>query len=66
MIPQNDPEAVEAGTVRLVGTDKDAVHAAAHELLSNVEAYKLMSNSVNPYGDGKHLNALFKRCAMSS
>ena len=47
------PEAVEAGTVRLVGTDKDAVHAAAHELLSNAEAYKLMSNSVNPYGDGK-------------
>ena len=47
------PEAVEAGTVRLVGTDKDAVHAAAHELLSNVAAYKLMSNSVNPYGDGK-------------
>ena len=47
------PEAVEAGTVRLVGTDKDAVHAAAHELLSNAEAYKMMSNSVNPYGDGK-------------
>ena len=38
------PEAVEAGTVRL-GTDKDAVHAAARELLSNVAAYKLMSNS---------------------
>ena len=47
------PEAVEAGTVRLVGTDKDAVHAAAHELLSDAAAYKLMSNSVNPYGDGK-------------
>lgn len=47
------PEAVEAGTVRLVGTDKDAVHKAAYELLSNTEAYKLMSNSVNPYGDGK-------------
>ena len=47
------PEAVEAGTVRLVGTDKDAVHKAAYELLSNAEAYKLMSNSVNPYGDGK-------------
>ena len=47
------PEAVEAGTVRLVGTDQDAVHAAAHELLSDTAAYKLMSNSVNPYGDGK-------------
>ena len=32
------PEAVEAGTVRLVGTDKDAVHKAAYELLSNAEA----------------------------
>ena len=31
----------------------DAVHKAAYELLSNTEAYKLMSNSVNPYGDGK-------------
>ena len=49
------PEAVEAGTVHLVGTDKDAVHKAAYELLSNAEAYKLMSNSVNPYGDGKSI-----------
>lgn len=47
------PEAVEAGTVRLVGTDKEAVYNAAHELLANEEAYKTMSNSVNPYGDGK-------------
>ena len=53
VIRQNVPEAVEAGTVRLVGTDKDAVHRAAYELLSNAAAYKLMSNSVNPYGDGK-------------
>ena len=47
------PEAVDAGTVRLVGTDKDAVYKAAHELLHDAAAYKTMSNSVNPYGDGK-------------
>lgn len=47
------PEAVTAGTVRLVGTDKDAVHDAAYELLHDQDAYKIMSNSVNPYGDGQ-------------
>ncbi|MBP8617276.1 non-hydrolyzing UDP-N-acetylglucosamine 2-epimerase [Veillonella sp.] len=47
------PEAVTAGTVRLVGTDKDAVHDAAYELLHDEDAYKIMSNSVNPYGDGQ-------------
>lgn len=47
------PEAVTAGTVRLVGTDKDAVHDAAYELLHDKDAYKIMSNSVNPYGDGQ-------------
>ncbi len=47
------PEAVDAGTVRLVGTDKDAVYKAAYELLHDAAAYKTMSNSVNPYGDGK-------------
>ena len=46
-------EAPALGKPVLVGTDKDAVHKAAYELLSNTEAYKLMSNSVNPYGDGK-------------
>lgn len=47
------PEAVDAGTVRLVGTDKEAVYKAAYALLHDETAYKTMSNSVNPYGDGK-------------
>ncbi|MCI6406561.1 non-hydrolyzing UDP-N-acetylglucosamine 2-epimerase [Veillonella caviae] len=47
------PEAVEAGTVRLVGTDKEVVYKAAHELLADTVAYQKMSNSVNPYGDGR-------------
>lgn len=47
------PEAVEAGTVRLVGTDKEVVYKVAHELLADTMAYQKMSNSVNPYGDGR-------------
>lgn len=47
------PEAVEAGTVKLVGTDKEVVYEEAHRLLSDRAAYDAMSNAVNPYGDGK-------------
>ena len=46
------PEAVEAGTVKLVGTDKESVYRTATELIVNKEAYLAMSNTVNPYGDG--------------
>ena len=46
------PEAVEAGTVKLVGTDKESVYRTATELLVNETAYLAMSNAVNPYGDG--------------
>ena len=46
------PEAVEAGTVKLVGTDKESVYRTATELIVNKEAYLAMSNAVNPYGDG--------------
>jgi len=47
------PEAVAAGTVRLVGTDSDAIVAAASELLDDAEAYRRMSVAHNPYGDGQ-------------
>lgn len=47
------PEAVEAGTVRLIGTDKDVVYAQTKRLLTDQAAYDAMSNAVNPYGDGK-------------
>jgi len=46
------PEAVEAGTVKLVGTDKDMIIKEAIELLTNESAYRQMSKSHNPYGDG--------------
>lgn len=47
------PEAVEAGTVRLVGTAYDAVYGAAAELLDDEAAYRRMAEAVNPYGDGR-------------
>lgn len=46
------PEAVEAGTVRLVGTDYDAIVDNVSILLEDQSAYDRMSHAVNPYGDG--------------
>jgi UDP-N-acetylglucosamine 2-epimerase (non-hydrolysing) len=47
------PEAVQAGTVRLVGTDGAVIRAALEELLDDTLAYAEMANAVNPYGDGR-------------
>ena len=47
------PEAVEAGTVRLIGTDRDRVYEETKRLLTDKAAYDAMSNAVNPYGDGQ-------------
>ena len=47
------PEAVEAGTARLVGTDTKTVVEAASELLSDETAYAKMARAINPFGDGK-------------
>ncbi len=46
------PEAVQAGTARLVGTDAEAICRGVTELLTDTEAYARMANAVNPYGDG--------------
>lgn len=46
------PEAVAAGTVRLVGTRKDAIYQGLDELLTDESAYRKMSGAHNPYGDG--------------
>jgi UDP-N-acetylglucosamine 2-epimerase (non-hydrolysing) len=46
------PEAVEAGTVRLVGTNADEIATQASLLLSDAEAYHTMAFAHNPYGDG--------------
>ena len=47
------PEAVDAGTVKLVGTDIAKITSALNELLTNDDSYKSMSRAHNPYGDGK-------------
>lgn len=47
------PEAVDAGTVKLVGTDSDRIVSEVLKLLSDNAAYDLMSKAHNPYGDGK-------------
>lgn len=47
------PEAIEAGTVKLVGTDTDLIVSEATTLLDNPAAYEAMSFAHNPYGDGR-------------
>lgn len=46
------PEALDAGTVKLVGTDYDKIVSEVSSLLDNTEYYKEMSRAINPYGDG--------------
>ena len=52
------PEALEAGTVKLVGTDYDKIVSEVSALLDNQEYYDQMSKSVNPYGDGLACNRI--------
>ncbi len=47
------PEAVEAGTVKVIGTDTDRIIAEAELLISSKEEYDRMASAKNPYGDGK-------------
>lgn len=47
------PEAVEAGTVILAGTEQETIERLTSELLTDPEKYDAMARSVNPYGDGK-------------
>jgi len=54
------PEAVRAGTVKLVGTVKEAIVAAAAGLLQNKDEYLKMAAAVNPYGDGKAAPRIFQ------
>lgn len=47
------PEAVTAGTVRLIGTDEDRVYTEVQTLLDDADAHHAMATAVNPYGDGR-------------
>jgi len=55
------PEAVAAGTVILVGTDKDKIINETTSLLTNADRYSQMSQLHNPYGDGKACERIIKR-----
>ncbi len=55
------PEAVAAGTVELVGTDKDKLLRSVTVLLDDKEAYQRMSRAHNPYGDGKASERIVER-----
>lgn len=59
------PEALDAGTVKLVGTDYDKIVSEVSQLLDDPQAYAAMSQAVNPYGDGQAcgriVNALLYR-----
>ena len=59
------PEALDAGTVKLVGTDYDKIVSGVSQLLDDPQAYAAMSQAVNPYGDGETcgriVNALLYR-----
>lgn len=56
------PEGIEAGTVKLVGTEHDRIVANVSELLSDESAYRAMSRAINPYGDGKASERIVKIC----
>ncbi|MBA6335661.1 UDP-N-acetylglucosamine 2-epimerase (non-hydrolyzing) [Colwellia sp. BRX8-7] len=58
------PEAVDAGTVKLVGTNVDVMTSAINELMDNEQAYKAMSFAHNPYGDGKTCERILDVLAM--
>jgi UDP-N-acetylglucosamine 2-epimerase (non-hydrolysing) len=47
------PEGIEAGTLKLAGTDEDNIFALADELLTDESAYEKMAKAANPYGDGQ-------------
>ena len=59
------PEAVDAGTVRLVGTDRQRIVSETTRLLSDVHAYEQMSKSHNPYGDGMAASRIVRTCVNS-
>ena len=46
------PEGIEAGTLKLVGTDVEVIYQETLNLLNNKENYEKMSKASNPYGDG--------------
>jgi UDP-N-acetylglucosamine 2-epimerase (non-hydrolysing) len=54
------PEAIQAGTVELVGTNSDFIYKSVKKLLTQRESYDKMAKAVNPYGDGKASQRIVK------
>ena len=55
------PEAIEAGTVKLVGCDEEEIVAQASTLLDDPASYDRMSTATNPYGDGRASDRIVSR-----
>lgn len=55
------PEAVEAGTVLLVGTNREKIEQGVSMLLDDAECYRRMSEAVNPYGDGRACDRIVEK-----
>ena len=53
-------EALDSGTVKLVGTDKEKIIKEVSALFEDSEHYKEMSQSINPYGDGSAVEKIIK------
>ena len=60
------PEAIEAGTARLIGTSSEALVASVTELLDNPTAYAAMAQAKNPFGDGKAAPRILARILQES
>ncbi|NJN23931.1 MAG: UDP-N-acetylglucosamine 2-epimerase (non-hydrolyzing) [Acaryochloridaceae cyanobacterium RL_2_7] len=54
------PEAVQAGTAKLIGTNSSTILQETHELLSNQDSYHKMANAINPFGDGTSSTQILK------
>ena len=57
------PEAVQAGTAKLIGTDAEVIEAEASALLSDAAAYEAMARAHNPFGDGTASSQIEAACA---
>ncbi len=55
------PEAISAGTVKMLGTDSDTIYETANQLIRDDKAYQGMATAVNPYGDGKAVERIVRR-----
>ncbi len=55
------PEGIDAGTLKLVGTNEEKIYKEFKNLLENQEEYERMSKANNPYGDGNASQRIFHK-----